>query len=411
MEAAESYEVVVKCPGSASLSNSEDFIISLPHNSTVLQLKEAIQSNHPCRPEISDQRLVFAGKLLNHDEISLKYLHEAERVHIDESGAGPSSPHKNMVVHMVLKSGMYRAAAVDTPKHTELLSPPTSAAPDDEDPTLGKRTIQSPVITYSPTSVPMSAVGPFQGAPSSPKPSQGKLFRSSSGVIYYAQSGDNGQIIYTDISKALFYDGTRYYKVRAPSSLSVPSIPHIETPAPGSPVQQRQEYFNNLMNELENPRNLPEGVHVRRIEIDLGAVISFLIRLFLVIMIFAPGGDKSRLVVVGVTFLLVSLLQAGFLRLSLVSNMLGTVWQTIIDAHQRARQAAERPRDGNRLHQDVGIGEVLSTFLLSMFPADIPRRVTPEPNNENPPAGLVAHAEDENRHIADNPPLAANVEA
>lgn len=62
--AASSFTVQVRSP-----SLDEPLTITVEHGATIQSLKQIIQSQHPKKPAVHDQRIIFAGKLLDDIEV------------------------------------------------------------------------------------------------------------------------------------------------------------------------------------------------------------------------------------------------------------------------------------------------------------------------------------------------------
>lgn len=200
---------------------------------------------------------------------------------------------------------------------------------------------------------------------------------------YYGFMNDQGQVIYTDISNAVLFDGRQFYVMRGanlsqgqrlPFSMSQASltIPRLPTPIPAQPPPRLRDFWN-------------------RIHFDVTAFLTFMVRLALVVLIFSQGGDKWRVVTVCAVLGIIFFIQAGVVPINIAEHV-NRFWEAlmrprrVIQPPQEQAVPAEGVGHGEEapLRQDlprqefqqnplVKLMEIFTTFILSLFPQEPPR--------------------------------------
>jgi hypothetical protein len=185
---------------------------------------------------------------------------------------------------------------------------------------------------------------------------------------FYGFLNNRGQVVYTDISNAVLFDGRQFYVMRgtslpvgqrlpfsmADASLTVPAVHQPAAPRPPNMWQ--------------------------RVNFDYSALLSFAMRIGLVVMMFSQGGDKWRIALMCAVFGLIFLLQAGVVPLN-IGHGVNRFWEIIMGARQAAQpQAPGEPVNNDRERPAVDqnplikLLEMFTTFLLSLFPTGVPPR-------------------------------------
>lgn len=173
---------------------------------------------------------------------------------------------------------------------------------------------------------------------------------------------DQGQLIPADLSQALFFDGRRFYTMRGAT------LPMVNT----STLQP----IEITARAAERPRFR----RVFRIRFDLMVVLSFLMKLGVILLLFAKNSSTTKLVLVGAIFTLIYMAQAGSLPTLFSFDQLRARWRRVLE--QRTRRghnavAANREEDeiyAQVLHPIITVFEVFLTFIASLFPAGLPPR-------------------------------------
>lgn len=397
--ASELVEIIVKCP--AALAGVEgDYSLKLAPDSSVGYLKELLSRDHPCRPSPPDQRLVFRGQLLS------------DRLQIEDMCQRENS--RRLVVHMVLRSGNYRCSP----------HPEKGAAFKNEESgnaivnTLEPRTLPlsrmrslSSSITENmlvPDVNPSSSTGHGTSS-SSPAASSMSILslpsapaHGSSASYYCGVVNNHGQVVYADLSQAVLYDGYQFYLTRGSalaSSLSSSGSGDLPPQMNRATATRRRPTTRAV--GAPGPRGLRRNVVVHRINIDLGAILSFLLRFGIIMLIFAQGGSTMRISILCVLFGLFLLGQAGLFNFLGMQEMTRRLWAPIVRIREQQGQQQEQqqepgahqflaPQGREARHPNVDqmnpllrLIEVVTTFWLSLFPTEPPNLPQLANNNRN----------------------------
>lgn len=139
-----------------------------------------------------------------------------------------------------------------------------------------------------------------------------------SGPIYYGILDGHGQLVYTDISNALLFDGRQFYVTRSAFGMSVPHPAALRTryattpnPNPNNNIQNQHQHRNRNIVRL---RRLLPPLHAN---LDFSLLFSQLVRFGLVMLILAQGASRLRVAVLCVVFGFILLAQSGLIRLRL----------------------------------------------------------------------------------------------
>lgn len=400
-------EVIVKCP--AVLAGvAGDYSLRLAPESSVGYLKELLSEGHPCRPSPLDQRLVFRGQLLN------------DRLHIAEMCQRERS--QRLVIHMVLKSGDYqcrsnvekaaasREAGCGGNGVANTLEPRTS-------PTLQMHS-SSPLGTVPVmASEAGSAFSSYHRTNSSVRASPSVSFaslpplptRTSPMSHYCGIVNGQGQVVYTDLSQAVLYDGYQFYLTRG-SSLASSLSSGGGGGSEGSYSARRghsapQRRPAPRMANVPGPGGVRRNIIVHRINIDLGAIFSFILRFGIVLLIFAQGGSATRIGILCILFGVLFLAQAGLFEFLGVQEIMRRLWAPIVRIRERQQPPNDengRPANGPeqpprqvdmaRMNPLFRLVEVITTFWLSLFPAEPPQLPPLVHNNRNGNNPVAAQA-------------------
>lgn len=167
-------QVVIKCPITEDMEEG-NYTMSLPSSCTILDVKGRLSRDHPCKPAVEDQRLVFRGSVLE-DETLLSVLCASDR----KADA--------LVLHMALRSGRYRRESVREGKvqraHERVVQPEPVAMPAAEEVAGGN--LRPPVL--------------------------------------YGYVNRDGNMVYADVSNAVIFDGKNFFQMRSTPSLLVGSF-------------------------------------------------------------------------------------------------------------------------------------------------------------------------------------------
>ena len=197
------------------------------------------------------------------------------------------------------------------------------------------------------------------------------LKRNPSTIFSVVDRHGRGRI--TDLGRALIFDGHRFYTLQhsalgLSSALSPSQQQSTYLPAahPPTPTVTRSEMWDTLWRFL--------------VDFDYAALVAFVVKVGLVVVLFAKGASPTRIALVTLVGMVVFLIQSGFLPMDPINRL----WNTVLGA--RAVTAAVPPSDNPPwLQADEGVGravspanpvislvEVFTTFFLSMFPSDPP---------------------------------------
>lgn len=409
--APELVEIIVKCP--VVFAGIEgDYSLRLAPDSSVGYLKELLSRNHPCRPSPPDQRLVFRGQLLN-DRLQIADMCQKENS-------------RRLVIHMVLKSGNYRCPS-SSDKVTILRNDDSGNAIAN---TPEPRTSPLSQIPSSPASImddtvvpdvnPSSSLG--HGASSSSSTSSISLVslpsvpaHAGSMSHYCGVVNTHGQVVYADLSQAVLYDGYQFYLTRGSALAS-----SLSSSGSGDPPPQRSRTASTRRRPTTRAAGAPgplgvrRNVIVHRINIDLGAILSFLLRFGIILLIFAQGGSTMRISILCILFGLLFLGQAGLFNFLGMQEMTRRLWAPIVrireqqgqqqeqqpgqrqDAREHPPLAAQgreaRPMNVVRMNPLLKLIEVATTFWLSLFPTEPPNLAPLANNNRNDENPAIAQA-------------------
>lgn len=353
MRRAGELQVTVKCPAVLSLDTA-DYVVTLPEGSlTVRDLKEALAKAHPCQPQVSDQRLIHRGRLME-DTQTLQQVWGARAL-----GEEP------LVVHMVLRSGHY--------------------APSPSRPPSPVSVPQEPETATSPTPAPASPPPTHTRSEVEPAPTPGP-------ATVCAVVNNQGQSIPTDLSQALFFDGRRFYTLRG-ATLPFMRVRHAaDGDGPlAAPHRGREE-------------PAAPGRRVLRIRLNLMDLFAFLVRLWVILLLFSKNSSGFKLGVIGLVFAGAYLVQLDVLPTPLSLRQLRGALGRVVERIQRRRDAQQQQQvaeDGAQEgplagpeaappHPVTHLFEVFLTFVASLFPPSAHPPPPPNNNNDGPAAAVVA---------------------
>ena len=351
-------QIKVKCPAVFN-SATKDITLSMAKDWTVKDLKENLEKKHPCQPKAEDQRLIFQGRILN-DILTIAQMCEIAKSN-------------ELVIHMVLSSGNYhqQRGSLSTP---EMADKPF--------------TLERGGLPIAPTA----------GTSNIPPVPQGT--NRPSGPAYYGIVNDQGQVVYTDISNAVLFDGRQFYVMQG---ASVPVMPgSISNIARGGaafmPLTMATSFSATRAAPQRPPMNQPAPPFFRRLNLDFAAISSFILRFGIVILIFAQGGGILKMTILTMILLFIFMAQAGLISFGGAHTILRALWEPIM----RARRPVGREADADAVNPNADadanldapnrqplpnnpagnplykLFEVLTTFWLSLFPAEPPH--IPDPN-------------------------------
>jgi len=89
MDSSHEVTLVIRSPTTA---DDIDFSLQIPlHNSTIGSVKQRLAAEHPDRPAINDQRLIFAGQLLRDDARAVDVLRQVRQAAQPHLGSLPTA--------------------------------------------------------------------------------------------------------------------------------------------------------------------------------------------------------------------------------------------------------------------------------------------------------------------------------
>lgn len=441
-------KVTIKVPSGAI----EDQMISVPTNIKILNFKQLLAIQHPCRPLPREQRLVCRGSLLKDEQTIEELIAEDDGdvvvLHLviangdysdkrkpltrAESDAENMLPLKAETPFKKVDSPVDNVPIVDNMSPIENVPVVDNVSPAETVPMV--ESVPDPLDLAESTAVPSAnnlqepplqpteQAAPLQHAvleqptiqtapqptnTAQPAPQPTAVPQAAAQPVATPHLYEYGGLRY-DVSNLLIWDGRGFYKVKGvplanlmvqPASALQPDQQQQQQQPQQQQQQQRQRRAAPIVDEDDDH----EMVRVFQIHIDLSLVLNLVARILLIYLIFGKRMARWKLVSLCLGSCLVYLVQRGTIRppARLVEWFRGQIARFAPAPQPDANADAVAAPRGGRLQMVFDVFAVIRNFVASLFPNHQVPPVVPD----NPPPAVG----DNPAPVVDNPvaPVAA----